>query len=441
MRTRSTNPASTKAEESDRPIAPAVVSSATPSKTIILPSEINDDARFVCLENPKTGIPTRYLFCPNLGLHEFTAIASSSSAPKSILCQTAPNNHGEIEDSNDAHAEDEYSKSTSKSTSESGSITQTAHILIATPIDVLFFLLPILIPPGGQTSASRLFQPLDDILDAREDLPRTLKDIILHDVFRDKVEARMKSVCDSVDTEGEKMFRLSEDKLIKELVSKAERMTKSGLPPSLEERFVRRALELPVLSVKREDIPTTGTAESESTANSQNQADSQSSATPSTTDTSSTPVAPSTPATECPPNETNSSNEITLLLRIRTALSFIQSSYLPLQVSTIVEEKLKSAESPRDFTPLTEHVKYIAKLHAEAQASRSLSDFSRKRTTDDYEAAEERAEKKRKKEEEEKKKKAGESRGVRELKKADTTGMKKLSAFFGKATANNKKNS
>ena len=45
-----------------------------------------------------------------------------------------------------------------------------------------------------------------------------------------------------------------------------------------------------------------------------------------------------------------------------------------------------------------------------------------------------RAEKKRK-EEEEKMKKAGESRGVRELKKVNTSGMKKLSAFFGKAAS------
>lgn len=50
-------------------------------------------------------------------------------------------------------------------------------------------------------------------------------------------------------------------------------------------------------------------------------------------------------------------------------------------------------------------------------------------------AAETRAEKKRRKEEEEEKKKAGESRGIRDLKKVDTKGMKKMSDFFGKAAA------
>ena len=47
-------------------------------------------------------------------------------------------------------------------------------------------------------------------------------------------------------------------------------------------------------------------------------------------------------------------------------------------------------------------------------------------------------EEKRKKEEEEKKAKAQESRGVRDLKKVNTTGMKKMSDFFGKAAPKKK---
>jgi hypothetical protein len=63
-----------------------------------------------------------------------------------------------------------------------------------------------------------------------------------------------------------------------------------------------------------------------------------------------------------------------------------------------------------------------------------MSDFSRKRGLDDEEV-EARADKKRKKEEEEKIKKAAESQAVRNLKKVNTTGMKKMSDFFGKAAA------
>ena len=53
---------------------------------------------------------------------------------------------------------------------------------------------------------------------------------------------------------------------------------------------------------------------------------------------------------------------------------------------------------------------------------------------EDDEVVAAREEKKRKKEEEERRKK-NESRGVKELKKVDTSGMKKLSAFFAKVPA------
>lgn len=50
---------------------------------------------------------------------------------------------------------------------------------------------------------------------------------------------------------------------------------------------------------------------------------------------------------------------------------------------------------------------------------------------EDEERVAEREEKKRRKEEEEKKKK-GEGRGIKALKKVDTSGMKKMSSFFVK---------
>ena len=100
-----------------------------------------------------------------------------------------------------------------------------------------------------------------------------------------------------------------------------------------------------------------------------------------------------------------------------------------------LNEQLASTDSPIDFKPLDEELATIAKMRSEALSARSMSDFSRKRGIDDDEAAEIRAEKKAKKEEEEKKKKASETRGLRDLKKVDTTGMKKMSDFFGKSSA------
>ncbi|KAJ4160514.1 hypothetical protein NW754_003633 [Fusarium falciforme] len=56
-------------------------------------------------------------------------------------------------------------------------------------------------------------------------------------------------------------------------------------------------------------------------------------------------------------------------------------------------------------------------------------DYSRKRDRDEEE---DEARVKKRKAEEEKKKKSMESRGVRELKKVNTKGMKKMSDFFKK---------
>ena len=92
---------------------------------------------------------------------------------------------------------------------------------------------------------------------------------------------------------------------------------------------------------------------------------------------------------------------------------------------------LLSTSTTPNFAPLTEHLSAIAKLKSEAAALRSISDnISRKRQLEyDEDKIAEREEKKRKKEEEDKKKKS-EGRGIKALKKVDTTGMKKMSAFF-----------
>jgi hypothetical protein len=115
----------------------------------------------------------------------------------------------------------------------------------------------------------------------------------------------------------------------------------------------------------------------------------------------------------------------------------MKDSYLPATLCSRIDEMLASPESPLDFKPLTDRIREIAALRAEALASRTLTDFSRKSGLDDEEV-ESRAEKKRKKEDEDKKAKALESRGVRDLKKVNTTGMKKMSDFFGKAAPKKK---
>ena len=114
----------------------------------------------------------------------------------------------------------------------------------------------------------------------------------------------------------------------------------------------------------------------------------------------------------------------------------MKESYISAPLCARFDELLASpTESPVDFKPLQDRLQHIANLRAEALAARSLGDFSRKRGAEDVDAAEARAEKKRKEDEETKKKKAGQSRGVRDLQKVNTGGMKKMSDFFGRAAA------
>ncbi|OAX82716.1 hypothetical protein ACJ72_02935 [Emergomyces africanus] len=462
MRTRSTP--SRPDPDGQETCKPALPTPSKLAKTFILPRNATEDARFVLLENPRTGTVSRYYFCPKLGLYEFTAISPSASIPRSILFMTTttkPSASPVAEKQEDnaqnisgnmavgdvsAGKKEIIQHMVEDQAPNKAAIAKHAQLLVSTPVDILFFLLPILAPARGHSTSRKLFQPLDDMLDSQDTLSKTLKHI-LTSTLREKAEARMIAVCDTVEA-GETMYRLNEVKLLKELVSKAERMVANGFPPSLEDRFIRRALEIPVLSVKRDDLPapsmssdpsgmTGNTNDVVETSQDTSASQSSNSTTPTRLPASFASSNVSTPKTEIIPcSQASAPNcDVHQLLRVRTALSFIQSSYLSKDLSSLVETLLNTPEmSPKDFSPLAQHLKLVTELRAKALASRSMGDFSRKRDVEDDEAAEIRAEKKRKTEEEDKKKKMGESRAVRDLRKVNVSGMKKLSAFFGKKT-------
>ena len=415
-----------------------------PSKTFILPSSASDDARFVTLPNPRTGALTHYLFCPENGVYEFTAVASTPQQPRSTLFTPKPgkNTPGSNEGSTCATA------------AGTASIAKAAEILIATPIDIVFFMIPLL-SPSSSSQAKKLFQPLDDIIDSHDELPKHLRYVLYHENFRETLHARVEAVCDAVEAGDEKMFRVSETKFLKELILKAERMVAQGLPASLEERFIRQALVTPMMAVKRENPSMENNATPNENSNSSNKKESEeetnqetNSTTPATTTSSSTATnsGDSTPATEpitpdAPTTTTTTTtpDPIPHLLRLSTALSFLKESYISPSLCSQLDVLLGSPDSsPLDFKPLHERLQHIASLRAEALASRSLGDFSRKRGAEDFDVSEERAEKKRREDEEKKKQKAGQSRGVRDLQKVNTSGMKKMSDFFGKPAAKKK---
>ena len=428
-----------------------------PPKLLILPAGRSRQAKICTLAHPRTSNPSRYLFDPEKGICEFTKVAAPKSASRSWLIGRAglarqPIGIGNTKEASSTEtfrvANEETALDIEPATDRpisDGYVLKNAELLIATPIDYLFLVLPCFASLSAACSPSkrRLFLSADDLLEKLSEKSKHFNHISSHANTRQAMEERMQVVCDTVDAGDEKMYRLSEEKLLSELVLKAENMIARGLPKTIEEKFIRKALETPVLVLTREertiseanasqnDTPMSGSTISET-------ADSQTSTT--TSDSSASGTSTATEMT-IPDEPISPSTTFSLyhLLRLRTAISYILSSYIPPSLSTTLEALLSSAQSPIDFAPLNRHLADIAKLRAEALASRSLGDFSRKRSMyEEDDAVETRAEKKRREEEEVKRKKAGESRGIRDLKKVDTKGMKKMSDFFGKAAAKKK---
>lgn len=323
-------------------------------------------------------------------------------------------------------------------------------MLLATPLDAVFLLLPILSPPSTSNGNKQMFLAFDEYLDKFTATSKHEKHLIARMNLGKLLKARATSICDFVDAGDEKMYRISHEKLAQELLSKARRMCCSGLPASMEEHFVNSALRAPVSNVLdatpqdqansdasqnvRTDIPSQ--VQIEASTDSQTSAGSVSGSSRNG-DSQSTTGTGATSLSEIPQplNQAVASEDARQLLRLRTALNFVLSSYVPQHLRKIVQTTMSESKLV-EFSPLDEHLKHLETLRRKAQALRSLSDnITRKRgADDDDEAAEARAEKKRKKEEEEKKEKA-ETRAMKQLKKVDTKGMKKLSAFFTKAPA------
>ena len=422
-RTRSTTSSPVKQAGPKVAIAPSE-QAQEPRKVFLLPKDLSTDARFVFLPHPRDASKRLFLFCPRQGLYEFTRVAAPSTEYRTVLL---------AEKSLEAQTAAVDPADTGAST---GYINKDATLLVATPFDVFFLLLPLL-PSSLRSSSKILFQPLDDLLESHISEDQHLRHVIQSG--RQLIERQFEPFCDIVDGGDEKMFRVNEEKTLGLIVQRVKRAVQNGLPSSLEERFVTRSLETPVLSVKREEssvsttvLPSTaGQGEEDEKSES---FDSQSTAVSSAPSLvfSEVSVASSVTTIESDPVSEN----IKHLQRLKTALDFILASYTSPALSQTIQTRLKETRLLADFEPLEQRVKHLVELRAEAAASRSLGDFSRKRgNADDDEAAEDRAEKKRRLEEEEKRKKAGESRGVRDLKKVNVAGMKKMSDFFSKKPA------
>ncbi|KAI4198249.1 MAG: hypothetical protein LQ350_005411 [Teloschistes chrysophthalmus] len=428
------------------PLSAKSIPEKDPVRLLLLPQDAGPDARTCTLAHPATSKPCRYYWSPSKGLYEFQRIAAPRNASRSwLLIPKAAKEAARKQD--EATSEDpmpmdrlpenqvnglEHLATVNSASTQNAHTIQAPEIMVATPIDILFIILPALYAQIANKSKG-LFLSLDDLIDAACDTSRHLKIILEHTVMRHRTEQRIDMVCDNVEAGDEKMYRLNVDRLLQELLSIAKRLQTKGLPPTMEAKFVDKALEVPMRSVKREDSSMSQTANNVS-----RDTDLQ--------DNMSAESQPSTTASQSVESEASIQTNITVpdqpapvheeirdLLRLRTALQFVTSSYLPRPLISTINDLILSPSCSINFKPLEDHLAHIAKLRAEALAARSLSDFSLKRSlVEDDEVADERAEKRRKKEEEEKRQKSGPSKGVRDLKKVDVSCMKKMSDFFGK---------
>ncbi|GAB7352558.1 hypothetical protein MBLNU459_g2943t1 [Dothideomycetes sp. NU459] len=455
MKTRATRKTPAKAtdcQESATPGNTLEPSSTNPPMLFILPDSTSTEARIVTLQNPATSTNARYYACPDRGIYEFTKIAAPKKTPRSWLLappMTEEDINGRENVSNDtADALEPAAESLAQFTDISkGYAIENADLFVATPVDPLFMILPAL-TPKSQDTHKQLFLSIDDHLDALTENSKHMKHLLRADAFRTSFEKRADAICDNVEIGDEKMYRLSNEKLLAELARKAQRMTANGLPASLEEKFVQEALHVPVTHLQREESSMSAMTEPQPAAsaeptpnNTQDSAATSADASFESQDSATSVLTEATSVTITEPNPTTNSSsappEILSLLRQRTALHFILHSYISPVLRTQLLSLLCAASSPIDFSPLDAHLAHIATLKRDAQALRSLSDnISRKRGGGgggfmDDEAEEARAEKKRKKDEDEARKK-NQSRGVKQLAKVNTAGMQKLSSFFTK---------
>jgi hypothetical protein len=415
-----------------------------PFKLFILPKHTSSAARFLFLKHPTDGSNKRFYFCPSSGLFELKKVNAPTTDLRSILF-TGPNEEFVT------HITEPQNLTMPKNEEQvngilnqpavtvdvaSGYIHQGAELFVATPFDIVFILISLLSSHGlpAKTPAGKaLFQPIDDILDSYLDDDKHLRYIL--EKGRPMLESAAEKICDTVEGGDEKMYRLNKDMLFRTILDKAQNAVERGLPASLEERYVKRALEKPMLSIKREESSSFGTTEAASEdglGGTFGTGDSKCSTVASVVSAMNSTVSSAT--TIVHDEDEAIPDTIINLQRLRTAWLFVTSSYLSKQLAGSLTGFLTSEQCPVDFVPLEKYLSRLAILRAEALTSRSLSGLGQKRGLDDGDASEARAEKKRKQEEDEKRRKAGESRGVRDLKKVDVSGMKKMSAFFTKTS-------
>ncbi|KAI5294704.1 RNA polymerase II C-terminal domain kinase beta subunit [Ascosphaera acerosa] len=186
-RTRATTtPAAAGTPPDDRPSdSPATrarpgrhITAAPPATTLVLPTGLSSRARLVGLEDPATGALRQYLYDPARGVYEFTAVGGDDGggggAPRSILFTTTRPSTTDVEVAGTG-GDPGITIALQLQFLAPRAALKVRTPLLATPVDLLFFVLPLLLPAPSPSSRSQAdkrpatFQALDDMLDARWD--------------------------------------------------------------------------------------------------------------------------------------------------------------------------------------------------------------------------------------------------------------------------------
>ena len=372
----------------------------------ILPKTVKNGTRIVYLPHPATSASAAFVFCHDTGrIFELTKVSAPKAAARSWLISADQTTSVD-------NAETPFAPSGSL---QKGYVIKHADALVATPFDPVFLLLRLF--PVGKSQERNSFRLGDDYLELFSEQDPAMARLLRSERFSKNVLKRFECICESQDIGDEKVYKPSNEKLARVLVEKACRMVSStAWPASMDEGVVKKELDIPSISVRTVTYVDT-------TADDQ------------VPNASAAPVTQETPQTT---SQLDVDSGVIDVMRMRKALEYLLSAYVPKALRDDIEmlfkdDKIKSITPLLDPTLLQAHLDKIKAAKAEAMALRSLSDnISRKRGADDEEQADARAEKKRKKEEEDKKAKS-ESRNLKQLKKVDTTGMKKLSSFFTKS--------
>lgn len=292
--------------------------------------------------------------------------------------------------------------------------------------------LPRLFPTNAADAINR-FLPMEDLFE----------EITIEEegdwelVFRSQVtEKRLAAVCESVDVGDERAYKPSREKLMRVLDGKCVRMAKGGLPATMEEEFVQKPLTRPIAEIMAEEAEQKKGAESvkelevrsikKKEDNDGERGGDDREAAAEGAGALSTP--PDSQAAR--PRLAEASQEVTDLLRIRVASEFISNNYLSIPIAEVLSDRLQKSH---DFTPLDSYLSELIKSRQDATAMRS-DDFTLKRSYQDEEEVVDRKRKKKEAEEAEKKKKSV-SRATKELQKADTRGMAKMTTYFTRKSA------